>query len=106
MVNDMQKWADFLISAVRYEELSNRFQITHFKVHSDEGIKVSGGVTWTREEVIAAMSVGKTFITIFKDTKGDWQKGREVFLKRENGAYIITDDNKEVTDVLKDVQEF
>jgi hypothetical protein len=105
-VNDIQKWADFLISAVRYEELSNRFQITHLKVHSDEGIKVSGGVTRTREEVIAAMSMGKIFMTIFKDTKGDWQKGREVFLKRENGVYIITDDNKAGIDLLKDVQEF
>jgi hypothetical protein len=102
MVYDMQKWADFLISAARYEDL----HITHLKIHSDNVTKVGGGATWTKEEVIDAMNGGKTFITIFKDTKGDWQKGKEVFLKRENGMYMITDDNNEEADSLKDIQEF
>ncbi len=82
-MNNTQKWADFLISAVRYEEFSNHTQITHLKIHSDDGIKVSGGSTWTREEVIAALMNGKTFMTIFKDIKGGWQKGKEVLLKKK-----------------------
>ncbi len=98
----MKKWSDFLISAVRYED----FRITHLKIHSDNVTRISGGSTWTKEEVIDAMNKGKTFITIFKDTKGDWQKGKEVFLKRENGTYMITDSNNEEADSLKDMQEF
>ena len=101
MVNDMKKWSDFLISAVRHENL----YITHLKVHSDNVTRVSGGSTWTKEEVIDAMNEGKTFITIFKDIKGDWQKGKEVFLKRENGSYMIIDDNNKA-DSLKDMKEF
>ena len=102
----MKKWADFLISAVRREEYNSQLRITHFKIHSDEGLRVSGGRTWTRQEVIDTISEGKTFITIFRNTKGAWKKGREVFLHKENGDYVFNDDISEFSNLLKDIEEF
>lgn len=99
----MQKWADFLISAVRYDEESKK--ISHLKVHPDEGLNVGRGSTWTKEEVIKAITDGKTFLTILKDEKGNWQKGSQVFIIRVNGDYIITDDKEVRMDSLAGVQE-
>jgi hypothetical protein len=101
----MQKWADYLISAVRYEELINQLCITHLKVHSDNTTGISGGSTWTKEEVINAIRKGKAFISIFKDPRGDWQKGKKVFLLENDGRAIITDERNEIKDLINNVQE-
>lgn len=100
----MQKWADYLISAVRYTE--DNFGITHFKVHKDFGTGMSEGATWTREEVITALSKGKTFVSVFRNNNGGWHKGKEVFLIPANGDYIFTNDNKESVEALRDVNEY
>lgn len=63
--NQNGKWADYLISAVRYEECGTTRNISHVRVHID-GDKVGVATTWTRQEVITAIGKGRTFVSIVK----------------------------------------
>ena len=89
----MSKWADFLISAIRYENELFKNSIAYLKVHPDLGTEIGAGYTWTKEEVINAMYDGKTFYTIIKEKTGEWKKGSIVALITRNGKSIITDSN-------------
>lgn len=97
----MEKWADFLISAVRYENN----MITYLKVHPDRGSDIGGGSTWTKNEVLKAMMEGRSFFTIFRDENGSWKKGRSVHFLKENNKFIITDKKDVLTDSLLDLKE-
>jgi hypothetical protein len=101
----MEKWADYLISAVRYEKFLEGLKISHVKVHKDDGLKISSGQTWTRNEILDAMFNGKSFSTIFRDEKGNWKKGRSVHIKKEDSDFIITDTDDQYSDVLYGIQE-
>lgn len=62
----MPKWADFIISAVRYDSSGTR--IKDLKVHVDDGgSKLSRGKTWTFEEVAQQILNGHTFVTLVRD---------------------------------------
>ena len=50
----MNKWADYLISAIRYEDDNLKNSIAYLKVHPDFGQEIGAGSTWTKEEVINA----------------------------------------------------
>lgn len=101
----MSKWADFLISAVRYENEMRKSAIAYFKVHKDNGDEVGAGCTWSRDEVINALYDGKTFYTILKSISGEWKKGAHVALVTKNGRPIITDNEYTELDYLSDLQE-
>lgn len=101
----MGKWADYLISAIRYENEILKNAITYLKVHKDTGEEVGAGSTWSREEVINALSDGKTFYTILKSHSGEWQKGAHVALVTRNGISIITDNEYSEIDNLINLQE-
>lgn len=101
----MNKWADFLISAIRYENEMLKNSISYLKVHPDYGSEIGGGSTWTKEEVINAMYEGKTFYTILKEKTGEWKKGSLVALVTRNGRSIITDSNSADLDYLTNLQE-
>ena len=73
----MEKWADYLISAARYEEGLNGRVISYFKIHPDNGDSVGEGSTWTAQEVLEAILRGDTFLTIHKMNGGKWKKGNE-----------------------------
>lgn len=101
----MSKWADYLISAIRYENEMRKNAIAYLKVHRDNGDEVGAGSTWTKEEVISAMYDGKTFFTILKSKAGEWKKGAHVALVTKNGRPIITDSEYTDLDYLSDLQE-
>ena len=101
----MSKWADYLISAIRYENEMRKNAIAYLKVHRDNGDEVGAGSTWTKEEVISAMYDGKTFFTILKSKAGEWKKGAHVALVTKNGKPIITDSEYTDLDYLSDLQE-
>jgi hypothetical protein len=100
----MSKWADYLISAIRFEDDKIK-NIAYLKVHPDCGEEVGAGSTWTREEVLNAMYDGKTFYTILKSNTGEWKKGAHVALVTKNGRSIITDLEHTDMDFLSDLQE-
>jgi hypothetical protein len=103
--NKMSKWADYLISAIRYENEMRKNDIAYLKVHQDNGEEVGAGSTWTKDEVISAMYEGKTFLTILKSNSGEWKKGANVALVTKNGRAIITDNQYTELDYLSDLQE-
>jgi hypothetical protein len=103
--NKMTKWADYLISAIRFENEMIRNSIAYLKVHPDYGDEIGSGSTWTKEEVISAMYEGKTFYTIVKEKTGEWKKGSHVALVTRNGKTVITDTEITDLDYLTNLQE-
>lgn len=100
----MNKWADYLISAVRYSN-QRREYISYVKVHPDESDNIGKGFTWSRDEIIEALSSGKSLMTIYKKDTGDWKKGVVVNLIRNKDSIIITDIQKSNSDHLSGLQE-
>jgi hypothetical protein len=102
----MEKWADYLISAVRYEETYTRKTISHCKVHPDNGDSVGAGTTWSKEEVMDAITNGNTFLTISRDERGKWKKGVVVSLLKAEEIYLNTEYSRIAEDNLVNIPEF
>lgn len=60
----MEKWADYGISKVRYND--ERTHIVKVKVHEDKGDTIGAGTEWTRNQVVSAIERGKSFVTILR----------------------------------------
>lgn len=102
MVN---KWADFLISAVRYN--ADHDYIDKVKTHEDEGDEVGSFYEEKRETVISNLKKGKTYMTILKNKEGKWNKGASVEIIRVNNKeFIRTDKNQTESDNLGELPEF
>ena len=102
----MAKWADYGISAVRFN--AEGTHIDSVKVHVDYGDGVFGaGEEWARTKVVSAIDDDeKTFVTILKKD-GNWSKGQEVHTITVNGVkYIRTDKDKTAKDNLDNLPEF
>jgi len=69
----MSQWADYLISAVRYNH--DRTRIDYAKVHKDTGESVAEGKIYPRHAIINAINEGQTFATIYKRDGKKWEKG-------------------------------
>jgi len=101
----MEKWADYLISAVRYN--TDHTHITDVKVHEDKDDKVGKGEIHSRQTVVDAINNGTTFVTIYKDSEDKWSKGQKVFVINVNGTnYLKTVDNGKEEDNLENLPEF
>lgn len=101
----MEKWADFLISAVRYDSL--HAHIEQVEVHEDNGDSVGDGKIYNRQAIVDAINKGTTFVTIYKNNEGKYNKGQKVYvIKVNNVGYIKTVDNKKEADNLENLPEF
>jgi len=102
----MEKWADYLISAVQYDP--EHLHITKVQIREDMGDKVGrGSESSRREEVIANIKSKKTYTTIYKGQGNKWEKGEVVRIIVVDGAeYIRTDRNQKRSDNLGDLSEF
>lgn len=84
------KWADFLISAVRYNNAETH--IDKVRVHEDEGDKVGTASARERTTVVNQLEDGYTFATITEGAEGKWKLGAKVRIVTVNGTkYIRTD---------------
>jgi len=98
------KWADYLISQVRYND--KHTHITDVIVHVDNGDTVGGGTSQKREWVVEKIDNKKSFHTVFKDDN-KWKKGQEVVKDRVNGSdYITTKPNGSAKDNLENLPEY
>jgi hypothetical protein len=98
------KWADYLISKVRYND--SHTHITHVYVHVDKGTLLEG-TSETRQWVVNKIDSGYTFYTIFKDDNGKWSKGQKVIKDPVNGTnYITTRPNGTAKDNLENLPEY
>lgn len=103
----MARWADYGISEVRYN--SDRTHIEKVKVHLIIGTDNIVGTAneWSREQVIANIKNGKTFVTILRKSYVSWEKGQDVHIVTVNGVeYIRTDQNRQTADNLENLPEF
>ena len=98
----MSKWADYGISAVRYNK--DHTHIVKVRVHKDPGANIGSGKVWPRTRVVSAIEQNTTFVTIFKNKQGDgWRKGQNVHVLR-GAKYIRTDmDDENESDNLEDL---
>lgn len=101
----MAKWADYYISAVRFNVAHTH--IDRVRVFHDDDGKLGAQTVETRVDVIFAIRDGKTFVTIFKNADGKWEKGQSVFIvKIEGNEYIKTVADKTTVDNLDNLPEF
>jgi hypothetical protein len=103
----MAKWADYLITAVRYNAAETH--IDKVQVRQDLGDKVSTNVVeQTRQTVVANIKAKTTYATatLSKET-GNWVKGAAVEIVVVNAVeYIRTDANKTAKDNLGELPRF
>jgi len=101
----MEKWADYCISAVRYD--NKKTHIDKVEVREDLGDKVGAPEEWSREKVVSALENGDEFVTIFKNNKGNYDKGQKVeIIKVNTKKYIRTNRNKVASDNLENLPTF
>ena len=101
----MAKWADHVISKVKYNDAKTH--IVMVKAHSDNGDTIGTAEDWDRKRVVSALDSGKTFVTILAGDDGKWKKGQEVHTIKVGGVmYIRTDQNQKASDNLENLPEF
>lgn len=101
----MAKWADYLVSAVRYNHQETHIDMV--RSHEDKGDSVGAAVDTPRSTVVSRLASGSTFATITKSTDGKWQRGEDVRAITIDGEkYIRTDANRVKKDNLGELPRF
>ena len=101
----MDKWADYGISAVRYN--SARTHIERVRAHPDNGGTIGASVEYSRTGIIQSTKAGTNYVTIIKNSEKKWMKGQPIYVTKVNGVeYIKTVDNGKAADNLENLPEF
>jgi len=100
----MAKWADYLISAVRYS--SDHRLITEMKQIEDTEDSVGKESVVDKSIVAENIKKRKTYMTIISEGS-NWKKGSKVKIFNVDGGYYIRADNNKVSrDNLGPLPEF
>jgi hypothetical protein len=103
--NKREKWAYYLISAVRYDGTGER--IERVLVHEYWLHVIVGGAAWPRRNIRMALERASEVCTIRKASDGSWLRGEDVHLVEVDGAtYLRTDDEPVARDDLGDLRTF
>ena len=98
----MAKWADYGISCVTNSTDGKR--IASVGAYEDKGDSLGVKRTFTRAQVVEALGKGTTFVTIYKNANGQWEKGAAVKRYAVAGEWFIkTVDNGKVCDNLDEL---
>lgn len=101
----MAKWADYLISAVSYN--SDHTHIVQVKAHEDKVDSMGEAKVYNRQTIVDAINNGTSFVTIYKNSEGKYNKGQKVYVIKVNGVgYLKTVDNSKEEDNLENLPEF
>jgi len=101
----MAKWADYLISAVRFNAAETH--IDRVRTHTDNDDSIGSAVEMERTTVVSRIEAGYTFETIYRSTDGKWQRGKRVKIIVINGIkYIKTYADNTTRDNLDDLPQF
>ena len=98
----MSKWADFGISRASYTD----GLVESLDVRADPGSRIGDRETWTREQVVAALVLGATIVTMREVSVGGWMKVdvvRLVTVGKE--LYVRVDGNVAMGDNLGKLDE-
>jgi len=99
----MTKWADYLISEVKY---GKDHLIEEIKFHTDDEGVISEPKIVDRLQISHNVKSGKTYRTIFRSLKG-WKPGDLINVLRVSGNhYIRIDKNKVERDFLGSIPQF
>lgn len=97
----MSKWADYVITGVRYDapECNRGWKrIAVVEVRMDLGGRIGSAELWTREQVVDAVNLDhETFITAGRAADGTWLRGAHVRVLRVNGMDYLRIDRTAVT---------
>jgi len=83
----MAKWADYIITAVRFN--SSGSHIEAVEIRPDEGAKAGSASEATRAQVVASLEAGTTFCTATVGSDGKFQKGAAVKIYKYDGEKYI-----------------
>jgi hypothetical protein len=98
------KWADYYISAVKYNDEHTRIIAT--LVHEDQGERIGEGIRRSRSDVTSIIKTGKSFSTIRKGTDDKWNKGADIHIVKMGAVeFIRTDKNQKDEDNLGSLPE-
>ena len=101
----MVKWADYLISEVRYSPDHKR--ILQVKQHEDLDGEVGEAEIVERHIVSSNIKKGKTYMTIHNGGSETWKRGERIRTFLVDGEYHIrADKNKVALDNLGMMNEF
>ena len=101
----MAKWADYLISAVKYD--SDHEKIISVKTHEDKGDTVGDSYIEIRSKVVSNIENGYSYCTILKTNDKKWKKGEDIHIvKIDDEKFIRTDRNETKKDNLGNLPEF
>lgn len=99
----MEKWADYLISEVKY---GKNHLIEQVKIHTEDENGVGEGTLVDRSQISHNIKNGKSYKTIVHGLKG-WKLADTVQLNRVNGdSFIRIDKNKTEQDFLGPILQF
>ena len=98
----MSKWANYLVSAVKYD---SKKRILQAKQHKDTGGAIDDGELVDRITIANNLKKGNSYLTIFNGNS-NWKIGDKIQLIKVGGNYSIrTDSNKVEFDNLKFLPE-
>ncbi len=101
----MAKWADYGISAVQFN--SAHTHINRVRINVDNGDTIGVAQDCARSDVVAAIKRNVSFVTIFKNSGGNWAKGQPVFIDRIGSVeYLKTVPNGKPIDNLDNLPEY
>ena len=87
------KWADYVVSGLK--KGSGLANISHVQVHEDLGNEFGKPVIIDKKTLASHIKKGKTYLTIYKKNKTDWEPGDLISAYVLNGeTHIRTDGNK------------
>jgi len=99
------KWADLLISAVKYDASGSHIEA--LKVHEDQGTNVGPPREDTRTAVVNLLIDGSTVCTIFMGEDGKYRRGAKVGVVTIDGQqYLRTDADAIKADNLGSLPRF
>ena len=99
------QWADYCISAVRYDETDT--YITHFEIHTDYGDRIDNQRVFTREEVMTGLLNKRMFVTIvFSEEENQWRQGYDLKLTLNGNKYEIDTHGIEDEFSLRNLKRF
>ncbi len=89
----MEKWADFLISGVRYDKDRTWIQIVERR--DDLGGEIGPPKEIARSLVVEDLEFGRSYRTIFSNEEGRWEPGPHLRLVLSGGSKLLRTDNRE-----------
>ncbi len=90
----MGKWANHLISAIRFSP--DHKYITELVQHDDEDDSISEGTIVKKLDVTDAIKKGKSYMTIY-NSKDNWKIGEEIHSFMVEGEVFIRADKNKVS---------